>query len=159
MGSAEDSSKRMKFSSRSMNWRLSQTPLSSVSMSTTPAFLLGQPFPLVKVGPLAGDGADLCLLAVGEHHHRVMEKDVGDSVAVVGVVLLVGGLEIAVNVLALDEEQGQAVDEADDVRPAAVEIALHPHLAHTEKVVVLRGLEVEDPEAVLHQLPTSGRGI
>ena len=62
------------------------------------------------------------------------------------------------DVLALDEEQGQAVDETDDVRPAAVEIALHPHLAHAEKVIVLRGLEVQDPEAVLHLLPTCGRG-
>jgi hypothetical protein len=37
-------------------------------------------------------------------------------------------------------------------KPAAVEIALYPELAHGEKVVVGRLVEVEDPQAALDQL-------
>ena len=55
-------------------------------------------------------------------------------------------------VLALDEEQRQAVDEADEVRPAAVEVAAYPQLAHAEEVVVLRRLEVQDAEPFPHPL-------
>ena len=111
--------------------------------------LLGQPLPLVEVPPPARDGADPRLLAVGEHHHRVVVEEVRDGVAVIGVVLLEGGLQIAVDVLALDEEQRQPVDEADEVRPAAVEIAAHPQLAYAEEVVVIWVVEVEHAQAPL----------
>ena len=66
--------------------------------------LLGQALPFVEVLPAAGDGADLRLLAVAEHHHRVVVEDVGDGVAVIRVVALEGGLQVAMDVLALDEE-------------------------------------------------------
>ena len=94
--------------------------------------------------PLAGNATDLRLLAVAEHHHRVVVEDVGNGIAVVRVVLLKGCPEIPVDVLALDEEQRQTVDEADAVRPPAIEVTFDPQLAHAEKVGILRCLEVED---------------
>ena len=114
--------------------------------------LLGEALPCVEVLPAAGDRADLRLLAVAEHHYRIVVEEMGNGVAVVRVVLLEGGLEVPVDVLALDEQQRKAVDEADDVRPAPVEIAAHPQLAHAEKVIVGGLVEVEDPEALVHQL-------
>ena len=114
-------------------------------MSTTPGSSSASRFHSWKCSHLLVMRADLRLLAVAEHYHRVMVEDVGDGVAVVRVVLLKGGLEVPVDVLALDEEQRQAVDEADDVGPAAVEVPFDPQLAHAQEVIVLRCLEVEDP--------------
>ena len=51
------------------------------------------------------------------------------------------------DVLALDEQQRQSVDEADDVRPAPVEVPADPHLADAEEVVVGRVVEVENAQA------------
>ena len=67
--------------------------------------LLGEALPFVEVLPAAGDRADPRLLAVAEHHHRVVVEEVGDGVAVVGVVPLEGGLQVPMDVLALDEQQ------------------------------------------------------
>ena len=73
-------------------------------------------------------------------------------VFVIREVLLKSGLEIAVDVLALDEQQGQAVDEAHDVGSPTVEVAAHPQFAHAEEVVVLRRLEVKDLQPLPHPL-------
>ena len=73
-------------------------------------------------------------------------------VFVIREVLFKSGLEIAVDVLALDEQQGQAIDEAHDVGPPTVEVAAHPQLAHAEEVVVLRFLEVKDLQPLPHPL-------
>ena len=113
---------------------------------------LCQPLPLVEVAPPAGDRADARLLAVAEHHHRVVVEEVRHGVAVVRVVLLERRLQVAVDVLALDEQQGQAVDEADHVGPAAVEVAAHPQLAHAEEVVVGRLVEVDHAQSALRRL-------
>ena len=100
----------------------------------------------MEVLPPAGDRADLRLLAVAEQHDSVVMEEVGNCIAIVGEVLLKGSLEVAMDVLAFDEQQGQAVDEADDVGSPAVEVAPHPQLAHAEEIIVLRRLEVEDPQ-------------
>ena len=81
-----------------------------------------------------------------------MVEEVGDGVAVVGIVPLEGGLQIPVDVLALDEQQRQAVHEAHDVGPAPVEAAAHPQLPHAEEVIVGGLVEVEDPQALVHQI-------
>ncbi len=117
-----------------------------------PRRLLGQTLPFVEVFPAAGDRTDLRLLAVAEHHNRVVVKQVRNGVAVIGEVLLESGLEILVDVLALDEQQRQAVDEADDVRPPPVQIATHPQLAHAEKIIVLRRIEIKHPQPLPHPL-------
>ena len=54
--------------------------------------------------------------------------------------------------LQLHEQQRQAVDEPDDVGPAAVEIAAHPQLPHAEEMVVLGVIEIEHPQALSHPL-------
>ena len=101
---------------------------------------------------MAGDRADLGLEAVADDDDGVVVEQVRDRVLVVGQVLLVGGADVLVDVLQLHEQQRDAVDEADDVRPAAVEIAPYPQLAHAEEVVVGRLVEIEDPQPALDQL-------
>ncbi len=115
-------------------------------------FFLGQALPFVEVFPLAGDRADLGLFPVAEHHDGVVMEDVGNCVLVVREVLLEGNFQILVDVLALDEQQRQAVDEADDVRPFVVDVAAHPQLAHAEKVIVLRIAIVNHPQPFAHPL-------
>ena len=115
-------------------------------------FFFGQPLPFVKVLPLAGNATDLRLLAVTEHHHRVVVEDMGNGVAVVRVVLLKSSPEVPVDVLALDEEQWQTVDEADDVCPAAIEVTFDPQLADTKEMVVFGCLEVEDSQPLPYRL-------
>ena len=114
--------------------------------------LFVQALPFVEVLPAAGDGADLGLLAVAEHDYGVVVEEVGDGVQVVGEVLLEGDLEVLVDVLALHEKQRQAVDEADDVRAPAVEVASHPELPHAEEVVFVRLVKVEEAQPLAHQL-------
>jgi len=94
------------------------------------SLLFSQAFPLVEVLPFAGDGADLCLLAIAEHHNGVMMEDVRDGVQVVREVFLEGGFEVLVDILALNEKQRQSVYETDDICPAAVQVARHPQLSH-----------------------------
>ena len=100
----------------------------------------------MEVVPLAGDGAEFCFFAVAKHDDGVVVEDVGDGVAVVRVVVAVRGFEVPVDVFAFDEEEGQAVDKADDVCPPAVEVALYVQFAYAEEVVVFKGVKVEDSE-------------
>ena len=116
-----DSSNRMKFSTRSRKLRLVADALQQRLHVDRAWLVLGQPLPFVEMAPTAGDRSNPRLLAVAEHHHRVVVEQVRDGVAVVRVVLLVGGLQVAVDVLALHEQQRQAVDEADDVRTPPVQ--------------------------------------
>ena len=102
--------------------------------------------------PFAGDGAEFCFFAVAKHDDGVVVEDVGDGVAVVRVVAVVRGFEVPVDVFAFDEEERQAVDEADDVCPPAVEVAFYPQFAHAEEVVVFRCFKIEDLEAFPHLL-------
>ena len=106
----------------------------------------------MEVIPLAGDGAEFRFFAVAKHDYGVVVEDVRDGVAVVRVVAVVRGFEVPVDVFAFDEEEGQAVDEADDVCPTAVEVALYPQFAHAEEVVVFGGFKIEDSEAFPHLL-------
>ena len=101
----------------------------------------------MEVIPLAGDGAEFRFFAVAKHDDGVVVEDVGDGVAVVRVVVVVGGFEVPVDVFAFDEEEGQAVDEADDVCPFAVEVALYPQFAYAEEVVVFGCVKIKESEA------------
>ena len=113
---------------------------------------LGQPFPLVEMLEPAGDRADPGLHTIGQHHQPVVVEQVRDRVLVVEEVLLVSGANILADVLQLHEQQRQAVDKADDVRPAAVQIAAHPQLAHAEELIVFRAIEIEHPQPLAHPL-------
>ena len=90
----------MKFSKRSMKLRLSQTPLSSVSMSTAPGSSSARRFHSWKCSNRLETRADLRLDAVGQHDDGVVVEEVRDGVLVVGEVLLVGGADVLVDVLA-----------------------------------------------------------
>lgn len=102
----------------------------------------------MEVIPLAGYGAEFCFFAVAKHDDGVVVEDVGDGVAIVRVVAVVRGFEVPVDVFAFDEEEGQAVDKADDVCAPSVEVALYPQFAHAEEVVVFRYVKIEDAEAL-----------
>ena len=114
--------------------------------------ILGQPFPLVKMLEPAGDRAEFGIHPVGQHNKSVVMEQMRDGVLVIEKVLLIGGAGIAADVLQLHEQQRQAVDEPDDIRPAAVQIAPHPQLPHAEEMVVLGNIEVEDPQSLAHPL-------
>ena len=117
---------------------------------------LGQPFPLVEMLEPAGDRADPGLHTIGQHHQPVVVEQVRDRVLVVEEVLLVSGANILADVLQLHEQQRQAVDKADDVRPAAVQITAHPQLAHAEEIIVFRAIEIEHPQPLAHPLALGG---
>ena len=102
--------------------------------------------PFEEVLPGRGDGADLRLGTVREDDEPVRDEDVRDRVAVVGEVVVVGVLEVAVRRLQLDEDERDAVDEAEEVGPALVQVALDPELRDEEEVVVGRVLPVDDGE-------------
>ncbi len=95
---------------------------------------------------------DLRVHAVPEHDEGVVVEEVRHRVLIVFEVLLVRRPDIPVDVLQLHEEQRQAVDEAHDVGPPAVEVAPHPEFPDAEEVVLLRFGKVEDPEALPHPI-------
>ena len=115
-----------------------------------PAFLaLGVDLlPFEEVLPGRGDRPHLGLRAVREDDEPVGDEDVGDRVAVVGEVVVVGVLEVAVRRLQLDEDERDAVDEAEQVCPALVQVALDPELGDEEEVVVRRVVPVDDGQAL-----------
>ena len=82
--------------------------------------LLGVALPLDEVLPLAGDRAVAGLVAVAHHQEGVVVEGVGDAVLaqVVGEVVVEAGADVPIDGLQLDEDQRQAVDEADQVRRA-----------------------------------------
>ena len=58
----------------------------------------------MKVFPTTGDRANLCLFTIAEHNNGVVVEDMRDGVQVVGEILLEGGFEVLVDVLALNKE-------------------------------------------------------
>ena len=108
--------------------------------------VLLEPLPLVEELVLAAQGADLGLLAVGEHDEGIEVEEVGNCILVVGVVFGVGIPDIHIEIFQLDEEQGQAVDEAQDIRAFAVQakFVVDLQLLDGEEVVVFGVAEVED---------------
>ena len=71
-------------------------------------------------------------------------EQVRDGVQIVGVVVVVGVLHVHGIFLQLDEEQGDAVHEANDVGAAAVEVAVDLQFLDGEEMFVFRVLEVDD---------------
>ena len=77
-------------------------------------------------------------------HTPLLMEEMGHGVPVIGQILVISPLQILVDVLALDEHQRNAVDKADQIRPAAIDVAAYPEFAHGKEVVFLRVIEVED---------------
>ena len=121
--------------------RLGAHPLEQRLHVHDAGFVLVEALPLAEVLEGRRVAADARVHAVAEHHERVVMKDVGDGVLVVGEVLVVGAADVAVDVLQLHEQERDAVDETDQVSAAAVERPLDPQLAHREEVIVLGVLQ------------------
>ena len=101
---------------------------------------LVEPLPLGKMPPLAGDGAVAGMVAIRHDQKGVVMEGVGDDVLVhvVGEVVVEALADVSVDRLQLDEDQWQAVDEADQIGTAVVvrrADAGEFQLAHGKKAV------------------------
>ena len=108
-------------------------------------FVLFQALPLMEKGVLAAQSTDLGFLPVGQDQESVVIKQVGDGVQIVGVVAGIGILHIHIEILQLHEQQGDAVDKAHDIRPAAVQFAVNFQFLDGQKVVVQRVIKIKYP--------------
>ena len=90
--------------------------------------------------------ADAGIQAVGDHQNPVHGEQ-GRQFGLVGLELLPGGPDRDVlvgGVLQLDDAQGQAVEEQDDVGAAGVPVLGDGELVDRQPVVVVRFVEVDD---------------
>jgi hypothetical protein len=119
---------------------------------------LGVALPLDEVLPLAGDGTVAGPVAVADHQESVVMECVGDAVLmqVVAQVIVEAGADVAVNGLQLDEDDRQAVDEADQV--SAPVVVRHSHaldlqLTHGQKTVVRLAIRTAFVAKIDHMCP------
>ena len=137
----------MKFSTMSSSRSCASMPSSRTSASTLALVALVVPLPLGEVLPLAGDRAVAGAVAVADDQEGVVVEGMGDDVLVhvVAQVAVEAGADVLVDGLQLDEDQRQAVDEADEVGAAVVVRRAQAgdlQLAHGEEAVCA-GLVVE----------------
>ena len=106
----------------SSNRSCASMPLSSTSRFHAALFALVIALPFGEMLPLAGDRAVAGAMAVADDEEGVVVKGVGDDilVQVIPQVAVETGADVLIDRLQLDEHQRQAVDEADQVRPAVV---------------------------------------
>ena len=78
--------------------------------------------PFGEVLPLAGDGAVARMVAVADDQECVVVEGVGNDVLIeiVAQVAVIAGADVLVDGLEFDEDEGQSVDEADQVRAPVV---------------------------------------
>ncbi|MNC55075.1 hypothetical protein D3C75_1045860 [compost metagenome] len=97
--------------------------------------VLMQALPVVEVLKLAGDRTDLGINAIAQDDEGIVVEEMRDGVLVVRKVLLVGRLDVLVDILELHKYERDAVNEADNVCAAAIEVAFDPELPHDQEVV------------------------
>ena len=107
-------------------------------------FIFFQTLPLVEEIKLGAHRADLCLQSVGEHQEGVEMEELRDGIQVVGVVAVVGVLNVNGVLFELDKQQRKAIDKAHNIRAAAVMRTVDLHFLDGEEVVFLRLVKVED---------------
>lgn len=73
----------------------------------------------------------------------------GDRAEVIAEVPAVGALDVRVDPLELDEDEREAIDEADEIGAAQGGLPLDPELLGEEEVVRLRVVPVDDADAAL----------
>ena len=93
---------------------------------------------------LAAQGPHLGLHAVGENQKGVVIEQMRNGVQIVGVVVGIGILHVHRVLLQFDEQQRNPVDKADNIRTAAVQVAVDLQLFDGEEMVVIRIPEVDD---------------
>ena len=103
-------------------------------------------FPGVEMLPRRGETAQHGLAAVGEHDETVVPEEVGDGVQIVAEVVRVGVAQFLDVGLEFAKQERQAVDEADQVGAAGVQVAGDPQLLRHQKIVVRRVLPVHDAD-------------
>ena len=124
--------------------------------------------PLGEMLPLAGDRAVAGAVAVADDEEGVVVEGVGDDVLVqvVAQVAVEAGADVLVDRLQLDEDQRQAVDEADQVGPAVVARGAQAgdlQLAHGKEAVVRLAvrpcsvLEIDHPRCASRSWPCASR--
>ena len=94
------------------------------------------PLPIGEMLPPGRHAADFGLAAVRQDDEGVVPEQLRDRLLVVLQVVLVGVFEPSVALLEFDEDQRQAVDEADQIAASLVDVARHPELRSQEEVVV-----------------------
>ena len=87
--------------------------------------------------------ADPGFRAVGQDDDGVVPEHLRDGVLVVGQVLLVGEFELLVGCLQFDEDERNAVHEADQIGTLLAVVAGNPELRGEEEVVVLGFVPVD----------------
>ena len=118
-----------------------------------PLVLFRQTLPFVEEPVLAAERPHLRRQPVGEDQERVVVEKMRDRVQVVGVIVLVGVPHVHRRLLQLHEEQREAVHEAHDVRPAAVQLPVDLQLLDRQEFVVLRVPEVDHRGGLRLRLP------
>ena len=93
---------------------------------------------------LAAQRTDLGFRSVGEDQKSVVVKQMRNGILIVGVIVGVGILHVHRVLLQFDEQQRNPVDKADDIRTAAVQVAVDLQLLDGEEMVVIRIPEVDD---------------
>ncbi len=104
--------------------------------------------PFGEVLPFGGDGADARFVAVGEDDEGVVPEELGDGGLVVAQVVVEGVFGRFGDGLELDEDEGEAVDEADEIGTAGIDLAGDPHLGGEEEVVVGGIVPVDDADVL-----------
>jgi hypothetical protein len=94
--------------------------------------------PVEKVIPLQSEAAQFALAAVRQNDEGVVPEDLRDGGLVVAQIVVEGGAQAAMRRFEFDENQRQAVDEADEIGAAFVHVARDPELRGEEEVVAGR---------------------
>ena len=107
-------------------------------------FLLRQTLPFMEELILAAQRTDLGFRSIGEDQESVVVEQMGNGVQIVGVVVGIGILHIHGVLLQFDEQQRNPVDKADNIRAAAVQVAVDLQFLDGEEMVVIGIPEVDD---------------
>ena len=107
--------------------------------------LAGYFLPLCKVLESARDRAYLALDTIADDDTRIVPKNLRYRVTIVAEIVVVRIVDALGRDLELDEEERDAIDEADDIRSSFVEVAEYGHLRHDQEVIIRRGVPVDDP--------------
>jgi len=107
-------------------------------------FLLRQTLPFMEELILAAQRTDLGFRSIGEDQESVVVEQMGNGVEIIGVVVGVGILHVHRVLLQFNKQQRNPVDKADNIRTAAVQVAVDLQLFDGEEMVVIRIPEVDD---------------
>ena len=89
-----------------------------------------QALPVIEMLEFAGNRTDFGVNTVPQDDESIVVEQMWDRVLVVGKVLLVGSLDVLVDIFELHEHERYAVHEAHDIGAAAIQIALNPKLTN-----------------------------